>query len=162
MFHLTHRLMSKLLVIGMTIFKIQCVKNISYLLSFSCHRCCLIFLVSLSLVLSSLFLFLSSFICLPRILGSSPKSHPKHDTLSVWAPPFSLPLGLVLPSWLKEYLKWSGPFSSIPSIQVQVCICFAFEFERLLFEQFLTFLSCLTFSFSLSYITYFSLSSSSN
>lgn len=54
---------------------------------------------------SSSFFFLSSFICLPRVLGSCPKCHPQHDLFSVWAPPFSLPLGLVLPSCLKEHFK---------------------------------------------------------
>lgn len=32
---------------------------------------------------SSSFFFLSSFICLPRVLGSCPKCHPQHDLFSV-------------------------------------------------------------------------------
>lgn len=105
---------------------------------FVCHRRDLTFLVFLFLVLSSSFFFLSSFICLPRILGSCPKCHPKHDLFSVWAPPFSLPVGLVLPSCLKEHLKTKKErsfFASVPSIQVQVCICSVFECGDLWFAS---------------------------
>lgn len=88
--------------------------------------CLLVFLFLL--VISSSFFSLSSFIFLPRVLGSCPKCHPQHDLFSVWAPPFSVPLGLVFPSCLKEHLKKKGEvlFSSVPAIQVQVCVSFAF------------------------------------